>query len=76
LREITTGQVTIGEEGPCIGHWFGWQSVEALDRAIRQWIEDDQAVIDNRERWGPDQGAIGPDPLLWLDPDEEGALGD
>jgi hypothetical protein len=75
LGECTTGQVTISEEGPCIGWWFGWQSVEALDRAIRQWLEDDLAVFDHRERAGPGQGAIGPDPQLWLDPDDDGVLG-
>jgi hypothetical protein len=75
LGECSAGQVTIGEEGPCIGWWFGWQSVDALDRAIRQWLEDDLAVFDHRERAGPDQGAIGPDPQLWFDPDDDGELG-
>ena len=75
LGECSAGQVTIGEEGPCIGWWFGWQSIEALDRAIRQWLEDDLAVFDHRERAGPGQGAIGPDPQLWLEPDDDGELG-
>jgi hypothetical protein len=69
LGEVTSGQVTIGERGPVIGWWFGWRSPDALDRAIRQWMEDEMAVLDHRERWGPGQGDIGPDPGLWLQPD-------
>jgi hypothetical protein len=74
LGEVTAGQVTIGEDGPALGWWFGWRSLEALERAIAQWIEEELACIDHRARAGPDQGDIGPDPGLWREADEEGVL--
>ena len=76
LGEVTSGQVTIGEEGPCIGWWFGWQSEEALDRAIRQWMEDEMSTIDAREGAGPEDPPWGPDPLQWWQPDEHGTIRD
>ena len=74
LGEVTTDLVTIGEDGPAIGAWFGWRSVEALDRAIMAWMEDEMAALDARERAGPIAGDLGPDPLLSFEADEDGAL--
>jgi hypothetical protein len=52
LGEATSGLVTIGEDGPAIGAWFGWQSVEALDRAIQRWLEEEMAAYDARQGAG------------------------
>lgn len=75
LGEATTGPVRIGEEGPTIGWWFGWQSEEALDRAIRQWMEDEMKTIDAREGAGPEEPPWGPDPMQWWGADADRALG-
>jgi hypothetical protein len=74
LGEITAGAVSIGEEGPQIGWWFGWRSADALDRAIEQWVEDEMAVLDHRERAGPHKGDIGPDPGLWMSTSSDGEI--
>ena len=74
LGEVTTDLVTIADDGPAIGAWFGWASEQALDRALRQWIEDEMAVMDAAGapwRGPPD---TGPDPSGWLEADGEGEM--
>jgi hypothetical protein len=74
LGEITTDLVTIVDDGPAIGAWFGWASEQALDRALRQWVEDEMTVMDAAGapwRGPPD---VGPDPSGWLEADGEGEM--
>lgn len=46
LGEVSTGDLRIGEDGALVGAWFGWRNEEALDRAIRTWIESEMLLID------------------------------
>ena len=57
LGEASIGEVQIGDDGPVVGCWFGWQSEAALDRAIHAWIEEELALMD----WAtgpPDPGEV------------------